>query len=313
MHELYIGIGSNLGDRQANILAALQRLRANARDRRRLGVLRIGGRRRRATGRRTSTSRPRCTRSWMPRRFARFARDVERAVGRARGTRRLEARPIDIDLLVYDGNCVHPLDTRPYNAVPLAEIAPHLLACDAERARAAARAQPAFRYRSPSRRARGSARAQSRRRLARAARRAFGDRWTAARLSTASFDGRRSGAPIKSGVHMSRFAEILEEATLDVLAATSGPARIERLVEAIAREIVAASARSAPTCVCAREFGLERWTPVSGKRGEETYTLVGIAHADTARNAARRRRRSRRHDGLSVRARDGPRALHASS
>ncbi len=27
-------------------------------------------------------------------------------------------------------------------------------------------------------------------------------------------------------------------------------------------------------------FGLERWTPVSGKRGEETYTLVGIAHAD---------------------------------
>jgi GTP cyclohydrolase-4 len=25
---------------------------------------------------------------------------------------------------------------------------------------------------------------------------------------------------------------------------------------------------------------LERWTPVSGKRGEETYTLIGIAHAD---------------------------------
>jgi GTP cyclohydrolase-4 len=25
---------------------------------------------------------------------------------------------------------------------------------------------------------------------------------------------------------------------------------------------------------------LERWTPVSGKRGEETYTLLGIAHAD---------------------------------
>ncbi|HKU82199.1 MAG TPA: GTP cyclohydrolase, FolE2/MptA family, partial [Candidatus Tumulicola sp.] len=30
------------------------------------------------------------------------------------------------------------------------------------------------------------------------------------------------------------------------------------------------------------EFGLERWTPVSGKRGEETYTLVGIACADAA-------------------------------
>ena len=28
------------------------------------------------------------------------------------------------------------------------------------------------------------------------------------------------------------------------------------------------------------DFGLERWTPVSGKRGEETYTLVAIAHAE---------------------------------
>ena len=30
VHELYVGIGSNLGDRQANILAALQRLRSRA-------------------------------------------------------------------------------------------------------------------------------------------------------------------------------------------------------------------------------------------------------------------------------------------
>ncbi len=30
MHDLYIGIGSNLGDRQGNILAALQRLRSRA-------------------------------------------------------------------------------------------------------------------------------------------------------------------------------------------------------------------------------------------------------------------------------------------
>ncbi|MHB8152549.1 MAG: 2-amino-4-hydroxy-6-hydroxymethyldihydropteridine diphosphokinase, partial [Bacillati bacterium] len=28
MHRFYLGIGSNLGDRQANILTALQRLRA---------------------------------------------------------------------------------------------------------------------------------------------------------------------------------------------------------------------------------------------------------------------------------------------
>jgi GTP cyclohydrolase IV len=79
---------------------------------------------------------------------------------------------------------------------------------------------------------------------------------------------------------MSRFAEILEEATLEVLARDEKPARIERLVEAIAREIVQSQRAVRADVRLRAEFGLERWTPVSGKRGEETYTLVGIAHAD---------------------------------
>ncbi|MGD0053799.1 MAG: GTP cyclohydrolase, FolE2/MptA family, partial [Vulcanimicrobiaceae bacterium] len=86
----------------------------------------------------------------------------------------------------------------------------------------------------------------------------------------------------KAGVHMSRFAEILEEATLDVLARDAEPARIERLAEAIAREIVHGQRAVSADVRLRAEFGLERWTPVSGKRGEETYTLVGIAHADQA-------------------------------
>jgi GTP cyclohydrolase-4 len=84
----------------------------------------------------------------------------------------------------------------------------------------------------------------------------------------------------RSGVHMSRFAEILEEATLDVLAEANKPARIERLAEAIAREIVQSQRAIRADVRLRARFGLERWTPVSGKRGEETYTLVGIAHAD---------------------------------
>jgi GTP cyclohydrolase-4 len=84
----------------------------------------------------------------------------------------------------------------------------------------------------------------------------------------------------KSGVHMSRFAEILEEAMLEVLADASKPARIERLTEAIAREIVQSQRAVRADVRLRARFGLERWTPVSGKRGEETYTLVGIAHAD---------------------------------
>jgi len=89
-------------------------------------------------------------------------------------------------------------------------------------------------------------------------------------------------APDKAGVHMSRFSEILEEATLDVLAAVEAPARIERLVEAIAREIVRSQRAIRADVRLRADFGLERWTPVSGKRGEEMYTLVGIAHADEA-------------------------------
>ncbi|MEO6835807.1 MAG: GTP cyclohydrolase, FolE2/MptA family, partial [Candidatus Tumulicola sp.] len=74
--------------------------------------------------------------------------------------------------------------------------------------------------------------------------------------------------------------EILEEATLEVLARDDKPAGIERLVEAIAREIVRSQRAIRADVRLRAEFALERWTPVSGKRGEETYTLVGIAHAD---------------------------------
>jgi len=93
-------------------------------------------------------------------------------------------------------------------------------------------------------------------------------------------------APGKAGVHMSRFSELLESATLDVLSRTDKPSRVEDLTERIAREIVGAQGALRADVRVRAEFGLERWTPVSGKRTEETYTLVGIAHADA--NGTRR-------------------------
>jgi GTP cyclohydrolase-4 len=89
-------------------------------------------------------------------------------------------------------------------------------------------------------------------------------------------------APNKAGVHMSRFSEVLEEATLDVLARANRPGRIEDIVGRIAREIVGSQKALRAEVRLRAEFGLERWTPVSGKRGEETYVLIGIAHADAA-------------------------------
>jgi GTP cyclohydrolase-4 len=67
---------------------------------------------------------------------------------------------------------------------------------------------------------------------------------------------------------------------LDVLARSEPAGRIEDVVATVAREIVDSQKALRADVRLRADFGLERWTPVSGKRGEETYTLVGIAHAD---------------------------------
>ena len=278
MHDLYVGIGSNLGDRQANILAALQRLRARAQ------ILTVSAfyESEAADGAQGPAylNVAAALRSDLDAQaFESFARDVELAVGRARGTRRLEARPIDIDLLVFDGETVQPqLDTRPYNAVPLAEIAPQLVSAAANGQ--VRRRERGLRFDTD----RQSEEPEVRLSLSRAG------VSRVRRVVHLEIDGRPAVyngefsmvadlAADRSGVHMSRFAEILEEATLDVLA-DAKPARIERLAEAIAREIVRSQRAVRAEVRLRARFGLERWTPVSGKRGEETYALVGIAHAD---------------------------------
>jgi len=278
VHDLYVGIGSNLGDRQANILAALQRLRARAQ------ILTVSAfyESEAADGAQGPAylNVAAALRSDLDAQaFESFARDVELAVGRARGTRRLEARPIDIDLLVFDGETVQPqLDTRPYNAVPLAEIAPQLVSAAANGQ--VRRRERGLRFDTD----RQSEEPEVRLSLSRAG------VSRVRRVVHLEIDGRPAVyngefsmvadlAADRSGVHMSRFAEILEEATLDVLA-DAKPARIERLAEAIAREIVRSQRAVRAEVRLRARFGLERWTPVSGKRGEETYALVGIADAD---------------------------------
>ncbi|MFY9663660.1 MAG: GTP cyclohydrolase MptA [Candidatus Cybelea sp.] len=279
MHELYVGIGSNLGDRQSNILAALQRLRARtqitavsafyeseaAHGAEGPAYLNI------AAALRTELDAEA---------FKRFAADVERAVGRARGTRWLAPRPIDVDLLIYDATVVQPhLDARPYNLVPLAEIAPQFVTGPIDSS--VRRRERGLRFDTD----RQSEAPEIRLALNRAG--VSGVRRVVhlevdgrARVYNGEFTMVADVAADKSGVHMSRFTEILEEATLDVLARDTRPARVERLAEAIAREIVTSQRAVRADVRLRAEFGLERWTPVSGKRGEETYTLVGIAHAD---------------------------------
>lgn len=278
-HRAYVGIGSNLGDRRANILAALQRLRSQVRVEAVSSfyesapaegahgpaflnvAAEIAGDRDRAE-------------------LERFLSDVQRAVGRT-SARRLDARPIDIDLLAFD-DWEHPkLSSRPYNLFPLAEVAPAFAA----RARgvngiAMRRIEHGLQFRTDRQQEVPAVQISLNRAGVSRVRRVL-------HLEIDGKPGVFNGefsmiadlSPERSGVHMSRFVEILEEATLDVLSRDAIPTRIERLAEAVAREIVATHETTRAEVCLRAQFALERWTPVSGKRGEETYELVGVANA----------------------------------
>ena len=280
-HRIFIGIGSNLGDRQSNILAALQRLRTRCAVSATSSFYETqpaGG----AEGPAFLNVAARLETDLDGATFEAFARDVERVIGRA-SVRKLGARVIDIDVLAIDESYVHPhLAQRGFNLVPLAEIEPRFAAqAAALRVNGVHKKDRSLHFHAN----RQEEEPEVRLSLSRVG--VSGVK----RIVHLSIDGKErvfNGefamvadlSPDKAGVHMSRFNEILEEATLDVLARQDAPARIEGLVEAIAREIVQSQRAVRADVRLRADFGLERWTPVSGKRGEETYTLVGIAHAD---------------------------------
>lgn len=277
--RIHVGIGSNLGDRQANVLAALQRLRTRSE----IDAVSAfyesdaaGG----AQGPAYLNVAAALRTELDPDAFERFAREVELAVGRSGGSVKLAPRPIDIDVLAVDGVVVRTnLENRSYNSVPLSEIAPDLVTARANGA--VRRRERSLHFATDRQDAEPDVRLSLDRVGVRGVRRLVRlDVDGRERLYNGEFTMVADLGPHKAGVHMSRFTEILEAAMLDVLARPDAPARIERLVEAIAREVVSGQRAIRAEVRLRAEFGLERWTPVSGKRGEEIYTLIGIARAD---------------------------------
>ena len=137
MKRAFVGLGANLGDREATLGAAIALLEA-------LDGVQVDGSvriSRDGTCRATSTSRDFSMRRPSSRRLSlrascfRRLLDVERALGRTRDGPRYGPRTIDLDLLLVDGLVVeepgltvpHPrLHERRFALEPLAELDPQL-------------------------------------------------------------------------------------------------------------------------------------------------------------------------------------------
>ncbi len=99
--------------------------------------------------------------------------------------------------------------------------------------------------------------------------------------------------PDRAGVHMSRFSELLEEALLDVLGGDERSGTIEELVERVAREIVTSQKALRADVRLRADFGLERWTPVSGSGARKPTRSSGsrtpIKTVRAARSASKQK------------------------
>ncbi|BDE07370.1 hypothetical protein WPS_26460 [Vulcanimicrobium alpinum] len=298
MPTVYVGLGSNLGDRQSTILGALQRLRREATVEAVSSYYETapaGG----VAGPAFLNVAAKLATTLEPLAFEAVVRGIETAIGRQTRTP-LDARPIDIDILLIDGlvadfgrfEVPHPyLAGRAFNLIPLAEIAPDVVEPRSGETISALAQKVDKRW--VQRKARAVHFIANRQEEAPDVRLSLNRVGVSSvkhlirlnvggeeRLFHGDFTMVADLAPDKAGVHMSRFSELLEAATLDVLNRREKPSRVEHLTEQIAREIVRSQGALRADVRLRADFGLERWTPVSGKRTEETYTLVSIAHAD---------------------------------
>jgi len=131
---VYLGLGTNLGDRLANLRMALARLQTLARLEEVSSLY--------ETQPQGMSDQPlflnavcRVSTGLEPQALLRFLKNLEREIGRRPGGQRWGPRPIDLDILLYDDRVVdapdlnvpHPrLAERAFVLVPLCELAPKL-------------------------------------------------------------------------------------------------------------------------------------------------------------------------------------------
>ncbi|MBE3567259.1 MAG: GTP cyclohydrolase I FolE2 [Thermogemmatispora sp.] len=303
-HTVYLALGSNVGDRRANLAAALQRLREVVEISRVSSVYEtepVG-----------YAEQPRFFNMVCAGRTAlsaeqllAYAKTIETALGR-RPTVRNGPRPIDIDILLYDDLQMHEehltiphprMTERAFVLVPLAEIAPELIDPSSGRSISELRdALPqdgvkklADNLRVPLEHDIQNSRPAVHVRLGRVG---------VAGLQKAILLGSDERAqwfqvvfdlyadldPVRAGVHMSRFSEALEEA-LEEISLMVWP-RVEVLAEQLARRIIERQQVLRAEVHLRTTYPLQKWTPISGRPTQEVYGL--LAQAVATRKGARR-------------------------
>ena len=294
-HQVYLSFGANLGNRQANILQALQYTQTRA------SVKNISSFY--ETEPEGFSDQPMflniaCELDTVlsPGDMLRFLKWIEKRMGRQASFRNAP-RPIDIDILFYDDLLLdssdlklpHPrLHERAFVLVPLAEIVPDLVhpvlnmtvtemlnGVDQAGVKRVERSLK-FRIDHDVQQSRPTVPVSLSRagitNLRRIIQIADGERGV---LFYAKLDLFADLNPEQSGVHMSRFSDVVETLVEEISLAPSPD--IESLAERLAQQVVQTQGAIFSEVHIRAHSPMMKVTPISGKPVEELYTLIGIA------------------------------------